>query len=98
MTCHLFSTKPLLCGVVCTYAGLFLIVPLRINLSEIEIGKPNKFHQEYQFQNVHWKIAFNLSWHQCLKDYHIEAETRWPPFSRLHFQMHFLQQKLINFD
>ena len=29
---------------------------------------------------------------------HIEAETRWPPFSRRHFQMHFLQWKCINFN
>ena len=29
---------------------------------------------------------------------HIEAETRWPPFSRQHFQMHFLQWKYMNFN
>ena len=27
---------------------------------------------------------------------HIEAETRWPTFSRRHFQMHFLEWKCIN--
>ena len=30
--------------------------------------------------------------------YHIEAETKWPQFSRWHFQMHFLEWKCINFD
>ena len=29
---------------------------------------------------------------------HIEAETKWPPFSRRHFQMHFLEWKCMNFD
>ena len=28
---------------------------------------------------------------------HIEAETKWLPFSSQHFQMHFLQWKCINF-
>ena len=27
---------------------------------------------------------------------HIEAETKWPPFSRRHFQTHFLSLKCIN--
>ena len=29
---------------------------------------------------------------------HIEADTKWPPFSRRHFQMHFLEWKCMNFD
>ena len=29
---------------------------------------------------------------------HIEAETKWPPFSRRHFQMDFLEWKCMNFD
>ena len=29
---------------------------------------------------------------------HIEAETKWPPFSRRHFKMHFLEWKNKNFD
>ena len=33
------------------------------------------------------------------QDYkHIEAETEWPPFTRRHFQMHFLEWKCMNFD
>ena len=28
---------------------------------------------------------------------HIEAETKWPPFSRRHFQMHFVERKWMNF-
>ena len=28
---------------------------------------------------------------------HIEAETKWPPFSRLHFQMHFLEKEIYEF-
>ena len=30
--------------------------------------------------------------------WHIGAETKWLPFSRRHFQMHFLELKCINFD
>ena len=29
---------------------------------------------------------------------HIEAETKWPPFSRRHFQIDFLEWKHMNFD
>ena len=28
---------------------------------------------------------------------HIETETKWPPFRRRHFQVHFLECKLLNF-
>ena len=28
----------------------------------------------------------------------VNAETKWPPFSRWYFQMHFLEWKCINFD
>ena len=35
----------------------------------------------------------------CLAELtHNVAETRWPPFSRRHFQIHFLEWKCINFD
>ena len=38
------------------------------------------------------KIDFHRSnMRQSLK--HIEAETKWPPFSRWHFQMHFFRMK-----
>ena len=30
--------------------------------------------------------------------YHIEAETKWLPFSRWHFQMHFLELQSLYFD
>ena len=31
-------------------------------------------------------------------DYHIEAETKWTPFCRRHFQGHFLEWKCLNSD
>ena len=31
-------------------------------------------------------------------NWHIEAETKWPPFRRRCFQMHFLEWKYLNFD
>ena len=30
--------------------------------------------------------------------YHIEAETKWTPFSRRHFEVHFLEWKCLNSD
>ena len=36
-----------------------------------------------------------FSEYQLLK--HIEAETKWTPFRRRHFQMHFLEWKYVNF-
>ena len=35
---------------------------------------------------------------QASISYHIEAETKWPTFSRWHFQMHFLVWKCINLE
>ena len=42
----------------------------------------------------------NNSWVYCdwIRILHIETETKWPPFSRRHFQVHFLEWKYINFD
>ena len=37
-----------------------------------------------------WKINVNFK--------HIEAETKWKPFRRQHFQMHFLEWKCLNTD
>ena len=33
----------------------------------------------------------------CRAVYHIEAETKWPPFRRQHFQLHSLEWKCLNF-
>ena len=46
-------------------------------------GNMNVDYQSFRY----WLIAFSTP-----------AETRWPPFSRRHFQMHFLEWKCINFD
>ena len=34
------------------------------------------------------------------KQFHIshKAETRWPTFCKLHFEMHYLQSNCLNFD
>ena len=45
--------------------------------------------------NVHNVQASIAYW---IQDYHIEAETKWTPFSRRHFQMDFLEWKCMNFD
>ena len=41
-------------------------------------------------------------WHELYtlrpRSLHIEAETKWPPFRRRHFDVHFLQWKRMNFD
>ena len=45
-------------------------------------------------------LLFNLNFNFMLLSYfiqHIEAETKWPSFSRQHFQINFLEWKFINF-
>ena len=37
-----------------------------------------------------YAFGISLSWH-------IEAETKWPPFYRWHFKVHFLEWKPLNF-
>ena len=45
------------------------------------------------------KMIMSCSLELCLYDYqHIEAETKWTPFSRRHFEMDFLEWKCMHFD
>ena len=51
-----------------------------------------------QFVGLFWGMCFLVV--ECrisLLCYHIEAETKWTPFPRRHFQMHFLEWKCMNF-
>ena len=41
---------------------------------------------------LYWNIP------QLVNCLHIEAETKWPPFSKLHFQMNFIEWKLLHLD
>ena len=45
-----------------------------------------------QIINVHICHTNQSLWYQ-----HTEAETKWPPFRRQHFQVHFLEWTLLNF-
>ena len=40
----------------------------------------------------------NPAYHSISMAYHIEAETKWPPFFRRHFQIYFLEWKCRNFN
>ena len=57
---------------------------------------------EFKARNVcvnHWDISFSQKGLAVSPFYkHIEAETKWPPFSRRHFQMIFLEWKCMNLD
>ena len=44
-----------------------------------------------------WKFYLDIICHKLPLE-HLEAETKWPPFSRRHFQTHFLEWKCMNFD
>ena len=61
-------------------------------------------------ETMHCKPCYN-SWPVCLEGLllsplsvcssiseHIEAETKWPPFRRWHFQVYFLELKLLIFS
>ena len=60
---------------------------LRIHMMHVDYRSN---HKRYKDNGVHWATyPVNL---------HIEAETEWPPLSRRHFQIHFLQCKCMNCD
>ena len=54
-----------------------------------------QWHALYVFQS---QVIDTIVIQQCRYKSHIVAETKWPPFSRLNFQMHFLEWKCKNFD
>ena len=45
--------------------------------------------------HIYAKLGDNELWNDAS---HIEARTKWLPYSRRHFQMDFLEWKCINFD
>ena len=50
------------------------------------------------FHDKVWYIWIYFCHKHVDRNYHIEAETKWTPFSRRHFQMHFLVWKCMNLD
>ena len=46
----------------------------------------------------YWFSSMMHMYHQAAVNQHIEAETKWPPFCRWHFQMHFLEWKCMKFN
>ena len=54
----------------------YINIPLRLDFINLQIQEPTSYHQAY---------------HHIVQVEHIEAETKWPPFHRPHFQMHFLE-------
>ena len=45
----------------------------------------------------HWAIVWKICANSIsTRHYHIEVETKWLPFSRRHFQMHFHEWKCMN--
>ena len=53
---------------------------------------------KYPIHNMPRQTTLHQLYCLTLRCYHIEAETKWPTFSRRHFQMHFLQWKYLNFE
>ena len=48
--------------------------------------------------HMYASLDHNATLPGVMQIWHIEAETKWPPFSRRHFQMDFLEWKCMNFD
>ena len=68
-----------------------------VNSSLVELFKIVKmFESKEQMKTIAWKGKTFSESSQI--NYHIEAETKWPPISWRHFQMHFPELKYINFD
>ena len=44
----------------------------------------------FELHCIHYAVAVDYF------SYHIEAETKWPPFGRRHFQVHFLERKFMD--
>ena len=78
-------------AIIQTDAILLSIGPLGTKFSETII----KIHN-FSFWKMHRKIS-SSNWRLfCPRGY--EAEIKWPPFIRGHFQMHFLEWNCMNFD
>ena len=45
-----------------------------------------------------WHVEAWIKWHYICIVKHMEAETKWPLFSRRHFQIYFHEWKCMNFD
>ena len=64
---------------------------LAVEQNNTPVGEINETFQ--------WDILFNGDkFSMSYIDYHIEAETKWPTFSRLHFAMHFLKENVGVFN
>ena len=68
-----------------------------------EAGDLRHHHTHYDV-TVMWScdrlLIYSISHRICTQFVVLcfKAETKWPPFSRLHFQMHFLEWKCMNID
>ena len=85
------------------YLKIFWFCFIHRNLTRIQmyiVSWPNTKHWLMNHISnwvmiMKWRAWLHDKCHACK---HIEAETRWPPFPRRRFQMHFLEWKCINFD
>ena len=81
-------------AIVWNNAGLVLFGPIKTNYNEIFIG----IHI-FSFKKSIWKCRLENGIHFVLASVcqHIEAEAKWTPIRRRHFQIHFLECKCVNF-
>ena len=91
--------------VVCMFYQAFMYVVTMLNdLSSLSVHVFVEFVPR-MLLNCSKGNLYRLRWdrlHTVLRlqfiNQHIEAETKWPPSSRRHFQMDFLERKYMNFD
>ena len=79
---HFFYRKACLLLLVMTCPNKTNVHPVHPELRTLKVGVSSTSCKYAQFCGVLFQ--------------HIEAETRWPPFSRWHFQMHFVKRKWIS--
>ena len=63
-------------------------MPLSVMLYGISNCKQYIYQKRKRFNHVTWHGTLNYS------VWHIEAEKKWPPFRRRHFQTHFLNENI----
>ena len=64
----------------------------------VMLSKAISITDDYPMCYIHIIKLIKYNWFTVVVDQNIEAEAKWPPFSRRYFQMHFLELKCMDFD
>ena len=63
----------------------------------LDIQSISRWNNTWAYSMGYTATAVPLKWYNSKPIQHIEARTKWPPFSRWHFHVNFLKWKCMNF-